>query len=187
MHRNFVRVTFIWISMILRSASRVLAEKDKNSLLSPVIDKYEFNLNKTSIDNLLLRKRRIRDVKVTEYMHIPKCGTLIYRNVCEGKKMLSCLNKTTLLNRKCGLIGEHCDWLSKYTCHKRYNRKKTKDLVFFTLLRDPVSRVRSYYAYFRSSACRSDRPKGSGWSKNLCSKVGNYSEWLLDESNWAHN
>ena len=121
-------------------------------------------------------------------MHIPKCGTLIYRNICEGKNaILSCLDKTTLLNRKCGLIGEHCDWMSKYTCHKKYNRGKTKDLLFFTLLRDPVSRVRSYYTYFRRSACRNDQPKGSGWSKNLCSKVGNYTAWLLDDSNWAHN
>ena len=145
------------------------------------------NLRQTTAENIAQLKKKMRTVKVTEYMHIPKCGTLIYRNVCEKKGMLTCLDKTMLLNRKCGLIGEHCDWLSKYTCYKKFNRRRVDGLYFFTLIRDPVSRVRSHYSYFRSSACRNNRPKGSGWSTSLCSKVGNYTAWLLDESNWTHN
>ena len=131
-------------------------------------------------------KKRLQHTKIIEYMHIPKCGTLIYRNVCESKK-LNCLDKTTLLNRKCGLIGEHCDWLSKYNCYKKYSKSKGSDLLFFTLLRDPVSRVRSYYSYFKAASCRAGRPKGSGWSKSLCDNANNYTAWLLDGTNWSHN
>lgn len=183
------RKASLWVLVIMYGTSSTLSGKHEikphyHDLINDN-DNSKVTLSASGIISLL--KKKVRAVKVTEYMHIPKCGTLIYRNVCEKKGMLTCLEKTVLLNRKCGLIGEHCDWLSKYNCHRKYERKKTGGLYFFTLLREPVSRIRSYYSYFRTSACRSGRPKGSGWSKGMCSKADNYTAWLLDDNNWAHN
>ncbi|CAL6326032.1 unnamed protein product [Bathycoccus prasinos] len=153
------RKASLWVLVIMYSTSSTLSGKHK---IKPHYhefindnDNSKVTLSASGIISLL--KKKVRAVKVTEYMHIPKCGTLIYRNVCEKKGMLTCLEKTVLLNRKCGLIGEHCDWLSKYNCHRK------------------------------TSACRSGRPKGSGWSKGMCSKADNYTAWLLDDNNWAHN
>ena len=117
-----------------------------------------------------------------EYMHIPKCGT-VSRKICD-RGQLPCIPLPRL--RKCGFYGEHCDWLAKYTCVQKHAR-----VTFYTLFREPVSRVRSHYNYFYPGACRDGRPTGQPagqfWTKSMCKNAHNFTAWVLTPDNWVHN
>lgn len=115
----------------------------------------------------------VTKARYVEYMHVPKCGTL-KRSVCDSAppRGLPCLPKTELLNRKCGLTGEHCDWTAKHSCAVGKTPGKRIRLSFWTLLRDPVSRVRSEYNYFYAG-----RQNGRL----------NLTDWVSLPNNWSHN
>ena len=124
----------------------------------------------------------LQSSKFIEYSHIPKCGTAS-RKICD-QGQLPCLPLLQL--RKCGHHGEDCDWLAKYNCVG-----KKEKFTFYTLLREPLSRVRSHYNYFYPGACRNGKPLGQPagqfWTKSMCENEHNFTAWLLTPDNWVHN